>query len=170
MLTTWILTVLLAVAPPGRTPRIESAEEGRARYATIAADLDAVVTAESPLFGGRLGRARTAMLLAAVAFHESGFRRDVDEGRTRGSGLDVCIMQIRARSVAEADTIAHDRRACLRLGLSFVRRSMMACRESPLDDRLAAYASGSCSRGLPESRAMMGWAQRTFARHPPPKE
>lgn len=166
-MSAWLLALMLVVAPPGRTPSRETAEAGAIRYAAIAEAVAAVVAEEPPLFGGRLGRERTAALLVAIAVHESGLRLDVDNGTTRGEGRDVCLLQIRARSREEADEIAHDRRACLRLGLSFARRSMIACAASPLNERLGAYASGSCSRGLLESRAMMQSARRLFARHPP---
>src|SRR5512142_1412193 len=96
----WALAFMLAVAPPG-TRRGETREETIARYTQIATDAVAVAydPANAPLFGGTGGRARTAGLMLAVAFHESGFRRDVDFGigpSSRGdSGQSWCLMQIK---------------------------------------------------------------------------
>lgn len=83
---TWILATMMSMAPYRegyRTPdAAESREEATERYQEIA---DAIVTSSfredvKPLFGGPHGRAKTAMLVTAVFFTESGFRRDVDLG------------------------------------------------------------------------------------------
>lgn len=157
----WLLTIMLAVAPPGRTPWRESEEAGRARYMEIAADIETVVAAEPPMFSGAHGRELTGLLVLAIAVHESGLRLDVDTGATRGGGKDVCLMQLRGFRPT-------DRRDCLREGLRLARKSFAACAGKPLRERLAAYASGSCTSGLVESRSMIDAWGRWSARWPAP--
>jgi len=159
----WILSLLIAVSPPGRVPSRESYDDAIVRYESIATDLEAVVTDAAPLYSGPHGHAQTAALLVAIAAHESGLRRDVDEGETRGGGKDACLLQLRNRPDA-----ATDRRTCFRVGLRLVRASLAACRTMPERERLAAYASGSCERGRPESRAMLDAAKRLYWSHPAP--
>src|SRR6185436_9297345 len=99
VLASWLLGVMVATVPPGRS-RVpaearESAEQGQARYAEIA---DAVARValdpeERPVFGGKLGRERTAALMLALAFHESRWRRDVDLGLGT-HGRYHCLMQV----------------------------------------------------------------------------
>jgi hypothetical protein len=146
----WLLALLLAAVPPGLVPARETEEAARERYASIAEDLAAVTTSRTE-----------ASLLIAVAVHESGLRLDVDQGLTRGGGRDVCLLQLRSPPAAALT----DRQACLRAGLRLVRASLAACRAAPERDRLAQYASGSCSAGLRESRAIMdSWRRLTGGR------
>lgn len=139
-MTAWLLSLMLALVPPGKVPARESAEAGFARYQDIAADI-ASVTHDR----------RTAALLVAIAVHESGLRLDVDTGATRGPapyracGLWQLVGVDCSLSRRELAALARERA----LG------SLGACIASPERFRLAAYASGSCSRGLPESAAMI---------------
>lgn len=166
----WILVLLLAIAPPGRTPARESAEAGRARYEAIAADIAAVVEDpdEAPLFGGPLGRERTAALLVAVAYMESGLRVDVDTGSRRGDGGRSCTLWQLQRGRLGCAPLLADRRLAAREALHAMRLSQGACR-GPIDRMLGAYAAGSCDRGAVASRARVHLAQRIFAAHPPPQ-
>ncbi len=169
-MTSWLFALLLAVAPPGRVPARETEEAARVRYLDIATDIASVASdpAEAPLFGGALGRERTAALLAAVAYMESGLRLDVDDGRTRGdSGRSCTIFQLSRGRKACAPLLA-DRRAATREALHSMRRSAAAC-PGPVEGMLRAYAAGRCSAGEDESRARVQLAQRLFAGHPPPK-
>lgn len=165
---TWILAVMLAAAPPGRsTFARENEEQGRERYALIAEAIADVAAREAPLFGGTHGRERTAVLLAAVAFAESGYRRDVEAGETRGDKGRACgLWQIQATPVPCPQFVT-DRRESARYALELMRRSFTACRTLPIEERLAAYASGRCDAGLRESRVRIELAQRWYARHPP---
>jgi hypothetical protein len=160
-LTEAVLSVMMALSPerswtslPGHT---ESVEARRARYAAIANDVVAV------------GKDRVgAALILAVAFHESGFAHDVDEGRHcyRGPGYEarcdsgraVCMMQLQLprREREEART---DRRVCFSRGLAATRRSLATCAASTPPHRFAGL-SGSCSRGLAGSRRIFGIHRR----------
>lgn len=182
--TEWLVALITTLAPldraspdrefPGWT---ETVEERRARYVGIASDLEAFVfdPETKPAFGGDGGRARTAALLLAIAYHESGFAKDVDLGpcyrglRGRSSrcdsGMSACLLQIHLgngktpEGWTQADLFA-DRKKCFAVGLRLVRGSLGACRQLPLRDRLSAYASGSCARGAEASRALMDLAER----------
>lgn len=153
----------MQLPPPGRVPTRETYDAALVRYASIAEDILAEVRA-SPIYSGPRGEAASAALLAAIAIHESGLRLDVDEGITRGEGLDVCLLQLRGVS----PEILNDRRACLREGIRRVKRSLRACAKSPAREQLGVFTSGSCERGLHDSRAMMDLARRLLAGHPPP--
>lgn len=171
----------MAVNPPGRAIVLtESPEAGEARYQGIATAIDEVVSdpAEPPLFGGRQGRAHTAMLLAAISWHESGWRRDVDLGVgpfARGDhGRSCSLFQFQlgaqGRTIEGWNCVelVSDRAKAARAALHMVRRSQAACPGAPSRAMLATYASGSCTGGLDESKAMVDTARRWLARHPPP--
>jgi hypothetical protein len=100
----WMVDRMLVWSPAGVTyykDAKETYEEGKTRYESIADDILSVAydPTEKPIFGGQYGRAMTAALIAALAMHESYFRKDVDEGigpAARGdSGESWCIAQIR---------------------------------------------------------------------------
>ncbi len=174
----WIFAVMLAFAPPDRYAPLqalpgwdETPAQRTERYRSIAADLDAVIAAEEPLFRGPSGRRRTAALLLAVAPHESGFAPDVDRGPCyRGrdgrslrcdSGRAACLLQVRGSPEARRELFA-DRQRCFREGMALLRRSLGTCNQLPVEHRLAAYASGSCDAGHEESSAMFKAAQRAL--------
>jgi hypothetical protein len=80
--------------------RQERKEEAQERYERMAQAIvrNAYNPEERPLFAGADGRARTALWMAAVAWGESSFRRDVTEGEGphgKGDhGQSFCAMQI----------------------------------------------------------------------------
>lgn len=175
----WLFTMMVAAAPLERAERIEpfpgwaetAAERGE-RYAAIAADLEAVVydPEVKPIFRGPRGRAKTAALIMAVAFHESGFARDVDfgpcyrgksgDGTRCDSGRAACLMQVHADHGKTPDgwtlqELFEDRKKCFRAGLRLLRSSFGQCRANAYEHRLAAFASGRCDRGLTESAALI---------------
>jgi len=192
--STWILSLLMFVAPPERLAALpsypgwaETAAERTGRMQSIADDIAAVVADvdEQPIVGGHQGRARTAALLVAIGSLESGYAPDADKGPCwRGldgkstrcdGGLAVSAWQIRvgagrtAEGYSREDLFA-DRKKAIRTALHLVRRSVNACRrEAPLH-RLAAFASGSCSRGHQASAARVQLAQHLLAALPPPKD
>jgi hypothetical protein len=169
----WALAIMLAWVPPGRSAikdAIETSEAGAARYAQIARDAARVAfdPAEQPLVKGPRARSQSLAVLLSVAYHESGFRRDVDLGLgplARGSGTDSCLMQIRVgkgttpEGWSHADLVA-DRTKCFRAGLRLLRRSIGACRHLPPLDWLSAYARGQCTVDEPTSHALIGPALR----------
>lgn len=172
----WVVALMLSWAPPGKSKiehARETAEAGRARYEEIARAATSVCydAQTPPLFFGKRGRAQTVALLLSVAYHESGFRRDVDLGLgplARGSGTDSCLMQLRVGKGTTAEGWSHDdlirdRRMCFRAGLALLRRSLGACRHLGTLDGLSAYASGRCVAGSATSRALVGPALRARA-------
>jgi hypothetical protein len=169
----WALTFMMAWAPPGRShirDAVETPEAGAARYAEIARAAARVAfdPGVTPLVAGARSRSQTLAIVLSVAFHESGFRRDVDLGIgpfARGSGTDSCLMQIRVgrgsttEGYSHADLVA-DREKCFRAGLRLLRRSIGACRSLPPLDWLSAYARGQCVADEPTSHALIGPALR----------
>jgi hypothetical protein len=145
---TWLVAAMFAWAP--------ARESERARYTEIASDLAAVVydPAEQPLFYGDDGRAKTALVLASIAAHESTFRPDVDDGRKRGdSGNSWCLMQMHigaGRTIEgwNGHDLVSDRRNCFRAGLHIAQWSFRFCKAFPVQERLSAYASGRCGRAV----------------------
>jgi hypothetical protein len=170
----WAVAFMISWAPPGRSTfkdAVETPDDGHARYAQIAGAAARVAydPALKPLFGGPRGRAASMALILSIAYHESGFRRDVDLGigkLARGSGTDSCLLQIRVGSGRTPEGWSHedlvgDREKCFRAGYGLVKRSFGACRRFPLLDWLGAYTRGRCSANEPLSRARIGLAQRT---------
>jgi len=87
----YILAAMLAWAPASQhANRDPNPEATLARYTSIAHDIAAAATHpdEPALFKDDDKRVRTALLLASIAFWESGFRRDVDEGQCRPPECD----------------------------------------------------------------------------------
>jgi hypothetical protein len=176
-LVAWMVGIMMSTAPPGRAfpaEFVETKEDGAQRYAAIARSIAQVALDpnEEPVFGGELGRVRTAALLLSISYFESGWRNDVDlglGGRARGdAGRSWCLMQVMVGNGRTAEgwtglDLVASRERCMRAGLHLVRRSTQACRGRPVDQWLNAYASGRCEAGVPESRARMSKAKRWFS-------
>lgn len=178
-LIAWIVSLLSMLSPPDKVASVqrlpgweETPEERTARYASIASDLHDVVfdPEESPLRDTT--REETVRVLAAVAFHESGFAKDVDVGpcyRGKGhelrcdSGRSVCLMQLHApgRTTIDGYTRAQlegDRKTCFRAALHVASRSYSACRK-PFTS-LNLYATGFCNMGTANTRMKLATAAR----------
>ena len=165
----WALSFMMAWSPPGRSTirdAVETAEAGAARYTEIARAAASVAfdPEARPLLSGPHARSQTLAILLSVAFHESGFRRDVDLGvgpLARGSGTDSCLMQIRVgrgntvEGYSHADLVA-SRDKCFRVGMRLLRHSIGACRSLAVLDWLSAYARGQCVADEPTSHALIG--------------
>ena len=212
----WIFAILIAIASPEKRddyqkqllhPSIspamqaraglpdarETKEEGEARYREIAADLDAVLSTEKPLFGGKNGKIWTAAVMLSFMKLESGLRLDVDKGKGkwgRGDyGRSFCLMQLQmsgkkgeghvqiAHPEMETWTgldVVNDRKKCFRAGLEILRRSIGACQTGvnaagevvPLvmADRFSAYTKGTCRENEHESRMKWSVASKLFDR------
>jgi hypothetical protein len=135
-----------------------------------------------------------ATVLLSVSFHESGFRKDVDEGKgkfARGDhGRSWCLMQMNVGSGRTRDwnlaksrfalatdpeeevekgytgqELVEDRKKCFQAGLRLIVGT--SCKSLPPSEWLRAYASGSCEKGSDESKSRMGLAIRWFDRHRP---
>ena len=181
-LVAMIVSVMMSLAPVGRRQYVPEAQESRDqamdRYADIAQSMIDVSFDPTvrPLFQGNEGRLRTLALVFSVAYHESGFRLDVDTGLGRGRlarsgwndyGRSWCMMQIslgRKQILRDGAVVEHsaaqtnqgwsgpdllqDRQKCFKAGIEVLRASMMMCQKNHRLHRLAGYASGSCDRGL----------------------
>src|SRR5438045_3514877 len=94
-LAAWLVTAMIAWNPPNQHREGEAAATERYQamardFATIALDSE-----ELPIFDGPQGRPQTALLMAAIASFESGYRKDVDTGTVKGDhNRSWCIMQI----------------------------------------------------------------------------
>lgn len=131
----------------------EPLAEAEERYGSIAADIGDVVSDEDepPLFDGPAGREATGLLLASIAWHESGFRKDVDTCKgpmsMGDSGRSVGLLQIIEGPNREGHTtkeICADRKLQLRLGLHVLRRAKNTCAGGPLA-WLQSYGAGGCN-------------------------
>jgi hypothetical protein len=119
-LPTFVLSAMTALAP-GR----DHAALSQAIVATVA---------EAPaLFLDDEDRTKTAALIVAVAFRESGLRASAlgDGGRS------YCAMQVHASSGGSA-ALNEDPLACVRAGRRILAESMRVCRAHPV----AYYARG----------------------------
>lgn len=192
--TSWLFSLMVAFAPPedrARGPQFpgheETQEQKEARYQSIADDLYAVVydPNETPLFKGQKGRARTAALMLAIAYHESGFAHDVDVGpcyRGKGGqsarcdhGRSACLMQIHIgdKTTSQGYTqeeLFTDRKKCFRAGLGLIRRSLSECRHLDTKHRLNAYASGVCTQGDEGSERLMSLMDKFVAKRALPAD
>lgn len=153
---------------------IETPEEKFQRFGEIAWAITTVAydPDETPAFGGPWGRAKTAALLARVAFKEGGYHKDVDTGERAGDGgQSVCNMQVRFWKGAETtiegwtkEDVAQDRLKCFREGLRRVRSSLVTCAKLlHEEDRLSAYTTGSCQDDEPFSQERFVLAMDLFS-------
>lgn len=154
-----VLRLLTEVAPPSRFAEIptypearETVEERSDRYAAIAWDVATVA-----IEGARSerGQRRAAAVLLGIAWHESGFAKDVDLGpcapaRVKKGGCDGG----RARSLWQIQGwTGEGRQDAARVALGLARRSMTACRHLPRNGQLSVYASGTCQSGIGQKRS-----------------
>ena len=147
LVATWLVGAMLSWVPPAH-------DADRVRYEAIARDIVSVAydEAEQPIFTGDGGRAKTALLMASIASFESGFRADVDDGRTTGDhGRSYCLMQVQVFGHTTEGWTGHDlvtdRKKCFRAALSRIRYSFEWCKSHALEDRLSGYTTGLCRDG-----------------------
>ena len=179
----WLLALALQFAPPSQALQFpgydESADAAKARYAAIATDIVSVVEAHDPLPG--LTRVESAAFVLAMSVGETALALDADEGPCfRGrhlgrnyasrcdGGLAVGVLQVQLRS-GRAGHFS-DRRKLLTAGLKALRGSLLACWRLPVDERLAAYGSGSCDNegGKAGSRKRFALFGQVLRAHPTP--
>jgi hypothetical protein len=124
----------------------------------VAEDIASVVQDEDAphAFDGPAAKEATAVLLVAIAAHESGFAHDVDDCRRRGdSGRSRTMWQIMGTVFLEGHTtteICKDRRLAAKLALHIVAKTWAKNRNGAPQRLVNAYASGQF--GI-ESRAAM---------------
>lgn len=168
-----VLSAMLKLSPPGKhgPPLWEDSPEGiRARYESIAADI-AAVSIESAR--GDAWQARLfARYLVAVAYHESGLRRDVDEGECyQGDGKKWCDFDATTGEqtseglwqLKRARHLRGDRHAQAALALSRIKGSLWTCRDQAPENQLSAYARGNCEMSTAHavSQALFGDIKHT---------
>jgi hypothetical protein len=185
----WLLQLMLTFSPPEKAVAYpafpgweETIDQRKERYESISQAIVDVVWAtntdgsfkHAPVFEGPRSREQTAALLLAVAWHESGFARDVHlgpcylgpygkNGRCDG-GRSACMLQVmvgvsyRTRDGKEVEArtkegwtqkdLFDDPQKCFIAGLNRMRSSVKACSKAGVhpDHRLAAYGSGTCHR------------------------
>ena len=160
-MSTWILSLMLLLQPPGITPWSGGYEQ--------TAETIAKVAQADPVFAGEHGADRTAVLLVALGWFESRFRPDAvgDNGRS------LCMLQVGESNLkalgGTREAMLTDLSTCLHAGLKMIRASFAVCGANPLEERLGHYAAGGPGcRGVNESRHRVGLAMRLFRDHPPP--
>jgi hypothetical protein len=201
----WIFTIITSIIPPGRLAEQESfipeAMESKAqveeRYNAWAdAITNEVYVNNNTLFGGAEGKKRTVALVLSIMYHESGFRRDVDNGAGRerlarsgwnDHGKSWCLMQLHLgkKAVQKSDgtwmedsaantdegytgrELLADRSKCVKAGINVLRKSLAACKRLPSKDWLRAYASGTCDNGEQESQRRMRFMQVILEKYSP---
>lgn len=160
-----LFAILLSTAPPDKTAgSLETENQTRARYEAIALAIATVAEdpTEAPIVGSP---EESALVLVAIAKHESSFRADVESGAKR-SRMGACgLYQAlpRAGRTPEGwtcDDLVADREKAARAAFHRARSSWRSCGRKDPRRALAAYASGSCKKGLKESRAMVMSARR----------
>ena len=176
MLKAIILSIMIDLLHPSvqlRSYIREPLADAQTRYESIAEDITAVVMDESepPLFEGPAAREATGVLLSAIAWHESGFRKDVDVCKgvmSKGdNGRSVGLLQVMAGPNYEGHTskeICADRRLAIRLGLHVLRRAKEGCKGAPRS-WLQSYAAGGCGIKSASSRDVCSAFERVSQKY-----
>jgi len=176
MLKALILSIMIDLLHPRVQQRSyirEPLVDAELRYESIAEDISAVAMDENepPLFKGPAGREATAILLSAVAWHESGFRKDVDICKgilSKGDkGRSVGLLQVmkgRNYEGHSATEICQNRRLAIRLGLHVLRRAKETCHGGPRL-WLQSYAAGGCGVRSSSSRDACAAFERVGQKH-----
>lgn len=132
---------------PEAAATCESIEQQHARLESIANDAATVAKSHPD----------AALLILAVADHESGFAIDVDKGPCRHGTCDgghaACMMQIQAGAERRTKLFG-DRKLCFTEGLKWLTMSRRACGKLRPEDQFSQYASGTCLGGQKGSREL----------------
>jgi hypothetical protein len=193
-LTGYLLAAMMAWMPVRNHARIEAADVTEARYEQIATDIAQIALDpdEAPLFPGEDGRVKTGLLLLSVAFHESGFRGDVDAGKCKpyecDHGKAFSMWQLHpedglifdgdvftfarnrpsswredhSSEIFDGPTLVRDRKLAARMALHMLRYSMKNAHS------LAIY-TGETGNG-PKAKLRMETALSYLRAHPFPQE
>jgi len=178
LLAAWVLSAMLAWVPPSTHDWYTVRGLTEASYQSIADDiataaLDPEVT---PLFAGPSGRAKTALLLAAVASYESSFNATIARGGSvrkgdNDNGRAVGLWQTHVYGATEegwtrAD-LASDRQKQITIALRRMHSSFRACANTPVTARLSQYAKGGAGCApVRESEVRVGRALAWWSTHP----
>ncbi len=151
----WVVGLMVALEPqaPWR-PTFEKTAEAIAR-----------VSESEPLFDER-GEERTAALLVAVAWYESRLKPNAKSK----NGQWYCLYQVDKRHLPDPQKALDDPEVCTRAAIKIIKGSLQTCASHPLEERLAFFMSGTCDKGLPDSRYRMFLAGKLLREHPVPRE
>jgi hypothetical protein len=149
----WVVGLLAALEPTAPwSNTYEKTAEAIAR-----------VSESEPLFPvDDRGEERTATLLVAIAWYESRLK---PSARSK-NGRWYCLYQLDKSYLPDADKALSDQEMCTRAAVKILRKSLEMCKTRMPDERLAAFMSGQCDRGGPESRYRMFLAKKLLKEHP----
>jgi hypothetical protein len=149
----WVVGLMVALEPsaPWRGTYEKSAEA------------IARVAESEPLFDDH-GEERTASLLVAIAWYESRLKPTAKSK----DGQFVCLYQVDKRHLADPQKALDDPEVCTRAAIKIVRQSLQQCSKLPADDRLAQFMSGTCDKGIADSRYRMFLGGKLLREHPFP--
>jgi hypothetical protein len=152
----WVVGLLAALEPT--SPWSDTFEK--------TAEAIARVSESEPLFAADAhGEERTATLLVALAWYESRLKPSAKSK----NGRWYCLYQVdKSYFGADADKALTDPEVCTRTAVKIIRKSLEQCKYRAPDERLAAFTSGRCDRGGPESRYRMFLANKLLKEHPMP--
>jgi hypothetical protein len=163
-LSLFLYAAMVAWSPLGAHIYYEKPEATEARYHRFADEVVAAVEEDEPLFAGPDGRAKTALYLTSIAsFETGGFVARVIDCRVGGDGSRSWGP---FQSQTEKETACGSVAGAVHVALAQIRTSFKMCAALPEEDRLAAYASGSCDKGLRESRNRSRRARWWWDHHP----
>lgn len=147
----WVLSLMLKVQ--STHPKRETYEKTSVAIAQAAS--------RDPLFSGQHGEEKTASLIVALGYFESGLMPDAEGDCVKdGKGIasvggrcptgakpqSFCFLQIHGTNfeglgVTRAE-VQSDIDVCIRIGLRLMHQSFLVCRSLPVEDRLRQYAGG----------------------------
>ena len=154
----------------------------KVRYAQISEDMTDAIRTTKPLFFGKDAELQEAALLTSIAMFESGFRKDVDDGKVRGdSGGSWCLMQINIggghipTGIGDAEVqswtgkdLIKDRKKCFIAAIEYLRYSMKACNNYKGSDVISGYTIGTCATNEPKAKSRWSYAGSLVNKNPYP--
>jgi hypothetical protein len=151
----WVVSLMVALEPnaPWRAT-FERTAEAIAR-----------VSESDPLFDDR-GEQRTAALLVAIAWYESRLKPNAKSA----NGQWLCLYQVDKRHLSDPQKALDDPEVCTRAAMKIIKGSLAKCAAKPYEDRLAMFMSGTCDKGLADSRYRMFLAGKLLKEHPFPEQ
>jgi hypothetical protein len=149
----WVVGLMVALEP---------SSPWRATYEKSAEAIARVAESE-PVFDDH-GEERTAALLVAVAWYESRLKPTAKSK----DGQFLCLYQVDRRHLADPQKALDDPEVCTRAAIKIIRASLQTCAKRAYDDRLAQFMSGSCDKGVVDSRYRMFLAGKLLREHPLP--
>jgi hypothetical protein len=163
-LVSYLVAAMIAWCPPS-IHRHTGDTDGQTeqRYTALATNIAwvALDPNEAPLFSDEEGgRARTALLIAAIASYESKqFSKEIDSDRGTGDhGNAFCTMQIHMQTHGSLD--------CYHKALIYLHSSFHNCSRLPLLSRMAEYTSGNCYHGTIASAIRVGREENWWKANP----